>query len=55
MAPRPERRHHIGDDDIKCLIIAGIHEEVCGGATGAQAGFLLTPSSLVPPSPLMHG
>lgn len=29
MAPGPEGGHHIGDDDIECLIIAGIHEEVC--------------------------
>lgn len=36
MAPGPEGRHHIGDDDIECIVIAGIHEEVCGAARGPQ-------------------
>lgn len=39
VAPGPEGCHHIGDDDIECLIIAGIHEEVCGAARGPQGLF----------------
>lgn len=36
MAPGPEGCHHIGDNNIKCLIIAGIHEEVCSAVGGAR-------------------
>lgn len=36
VAPGPEGCHHIGDNDIECLIIAGIHEEVCSAARGPQ-------------------
>lgn len=36
MASRPEGGHYVGDNDIKCLIISGIHEEVCGAAMGPQ-------------------
>lgn len=41
MASGPESCHHIGDNDIKCLIIAGIHEEVCRAARGPQGSFSL--------------
>lgn len=36
MAPDPEGGHHVGDDDIECVVIAGLHEEVCGAARGPR-------------------
>lgn len=41
MAPGPESCHHIGDNDVKCLVIAGIHVEVCRAARGPQGSFSL--------------
>lgn len=44
VAPGPEGCHHIGDNDIECLVIAGIHEEVCSAARGPQG---LSPHTLI--------
>lgn len=45
VAPGPEGCHHIGDNDIECFVIAGIHEEVCGAAKGPQR--LLSPHTFI--------
>lgn len=36
VAPGPEGRHHVGDDDIKRLVIVGIHGEACSAAAEPQ-------------------
>lgn len=53
MAPGPERGHHVCDDDVQCLIPAGIHEEACGTERGPQG--LSDHSFITVPAPQLHG